>query len=534
MSTARVRAGGAGFALAVLTLTAGAVPAGAAPVSVDAAGADLVSVSVVDNALTLRIRDAAQVVREAVGHDPAKVTLGPDGGVAVRVPENAAFRFLGAPGKEIWSLTAGDTGLPTLDTTGVRRGAVRGDAVTLTLTSAQGPGNFTAYTLSGLGAPKPLLSTGMRDVALPAATRTPVVWAFDAAGDYRLTLEASATLTTGRIVTTGTTYRITVPPIQPGPAAPPPAPAAPVEASSMPEALAKKITGAPRAAPTATPSTSPPAAGAEVRSAATGSRRVISDGHVDMGPQLSGGDLRIRVRDDTATPPVWRELADVVLHVKDNAKTAVPAGADFLGKPGETIWLLPQAQQAGIVWPGWNTQHESVVTGTRGNVTWTLAGVDGPGRFTLFLTGSFGNADVLFDSAKSLPQRLAIPPNTHAHGNWAFSKPGLYRLAVQMSATTTAGRTVTDRKMLTIAVGDNTDPGSGFGGGSGTSGDGNSGGDGDSGGTGRLPRTGESWVIPVTAGGLLLVLVGTLLRFAGRRRRGAAAAPAGPPLSAAR
>jgi putative ABC transporter-associated repeat protein len=530
MSTARVRAGGAGFALAVLALTAGAVPAGAAPVSVDAAGADLVSLSVDDNALTLRIRDAAQAARQSVGHNPADVTLGPDGGVAVRVPQNKAFSFLGNPGQAVWSLTSGDTGLPTLDTTGVERGELRADAVMLSLTAVEGPGNFTAYTLSGLGAPKPLLTTDTRDVALPAATRTPVVWAFDAAGDYRLTLEASATLPTGRIVTTAATYRITVPLIQPGPAAPPPAPAAPVEAPAPPQALAKKITGPPQAAPAATPSTSPPAAAntAKARSAATGSRRVISDGHVDMGPQLSGSELRIRVRDDTGTPPVWRELADVVLHIKDNAKTTVPAGADFLGKPGETIWLLPQAQQAGIVWPGWNTQHESVVTGTRGNVTWTLAGVDGPGRFTLFLTGSFGNADVLFDSAKSLPQRLAIPPNTHAHGNWAFSKPGLYRLAVQMSATTTAGRAVTDSKTLTIAVGDNTDPDSGFGGGSGTGGDGNSGGDGDSGGTGRLPRTGESWVIPVTAGGLLLVLLGALLRFAGRRRRGAAAAPAGP------
>ncbi|OKI71639.1 cell wall anchor protein [Micromonospora sp. CB01531] len=522
-----MRAGAAGFALAVLALTAGAVPAGATPVSVDAAGADLVSLSIDDGALRLRVRDAAQVARQSAGHDPADVTLGPDGGVAVRVPQNAAFRFLGAPGKEVWSLTAGDIGLPTLDTTGVRRDAVRGDAVTLSLTSTQGPGNFTAYTLSSLGTPKPLLSTNARHVALPAATRTPVVWAFDAAGDYRLILEASTTLATGRFVTTEATYRVTVPPIQPGPAAPPPAPAAPVEAPSPPQALAKKITGSPQAAPAATSATSPPAPRntAEVRSAAAGARRVISDGHVDMGPQLSGGDLRIRVRDDIATPPVWRELADVVLHVKDNAKTTVPAGADFLGKRGETIWLLPQAQQAGIVWPGWNTQHESVVTGTRGNVTWTLTGVDGPGRFTLFLTGSFGNADVLFDSAKSLPQRLAIPPNTHAHGNWAFSKPGLYRLDVQMSAATTAGRAVTDSRTLTIAVGDSTDPSSGFGGGSGTGGDGHSGGDGDSGGAGRLPRTGESWVIPVGAGGLLLVLAGALLRFAGRRR-GRAAAPA--------
>ncbi|MFG3689312.1 TIGR03773 family transporter-associated surface protein [Micromonospora sp. NPDC047740] len=529
MRTARLRAAVAGFALAALVLPAGAVPAGAAAVSVDAAGADLVSLSVVDGALSLRIRDATQVARQAVGHDPADVTLGPDGGVAVRVPQNKAFSFLGSPGTSIWSLTPGDTGLPMLDTSGVRRGLVRGDVVTLSLTAAEGPGNFTAYTLSGLGAPRHLLGRAARDIALPAATRTPVVWAFDSAGDYRLTFAASATLSTGRSVTTEATYRISVPPIQPGPAAPAPAPAAAVKTPPAPPARGMAVPNAAAATPTATSSPPLPAAAnaAAARSAATGARRVIADGHVDMGPQLSGEAWTIRVRDDTASPPVWRELADVVLHVKDKAKTTVPAGADFLGKAGEAIWLLPQAQQAGIVWPGWNTQHESVITGTRGNVTWTLAGVDGPGRFTLFLTGSFGNANVLFDSTKGLPQRLPIPPNTHAHGNWAFSKPGLYRLAVQMSATTTAGKTVTDSKTLTIAVGDSTNPNSGFGSGSGTGGDGKPG-IGDSGGTGRLPRTGESWVIPVSAGGLLLVLVGALLRIAGRRRRDPAAAPAGP------
>ncbi|MFJ8580978.1 TIGR03773 family transporter-associated surface protein [Micromonospora sp. NPDC093277] len=522
-----MRAGAAGFAVAVLALTTGAAPAGAAAVPIEAAGADLVSLSVADNALSLRVRDAAQVARQAVGHDPADVTLGPDGGVAVRVPPNPSFSFLGDPGKAIWSLTPGDSGLPTIDTSGVRRGAVRGDAVTLSLKAAEGPGTFTAYTVSGLGTPRRLLGEAEREVALPAAARTPVVWAFDTAGDYRLTLVASATLPAGRTITAEATYRVTVPSIQPGPAAPLAAPATPVEAPAS-RSPGTTVRGIAPATSLAAPA-SPPAAAAsaaEARSAAGGSRRVISDGHVDMGPQLSGADWAIRVRDDTVTPPVWRDIADVVLQVKDNAKTTVPAGADFLGKPGEAVWLLPQAQRAGIVWPGWNTQHESVVTGTRGNVTWTLAGVDGPGRFTLFLTGSFGKADVLFDSAKSLPQRLAIPPNTHAHGNWAFSRPGLYRLAVTMSATTTTGRTATDSRTLTFAVGDGTNPNPGFSGGSGTGGDGGTG-DGDPGGSGRLPRTGESWVVPVSAGGFLLVLIGALLRLAGRRR-GPAVAPAGP------
>ncbi|MGI5215285.1 TIGR03773 family transporter-associated surface protein [Plantactinospora sp. CA-290183] len=512
MRTAHLRVGAAGFALAVLGLAGAAAPVRAAPAPVDPAGADLVSLSVVDGDLSMRVRDATQIARHAVGHEPADVLLSPEGGVAVRVPDNREFSFLGAPGQPVWSLTSGNEGLPAFDTTGVGRGVVRGDAVTVSLAAVEGPGRFTAYAVSGLGAARELLGVGAREVSLPVATRTPVVWAFDAAGDYRLSLGSSATLTTGGTVTAEVTYRVTVPSIKPGPAVPPPAAAAQVETvRPSSQTQAKVLPGAPRAAPT--PSASQPVVANAVPAA--GERKVISDGHVDMGPQLLGADWTIRVKDDTVTPAVWRELADVVLQVKDNAKTKVPAGADFLGAEGDEVWLLPQAQRSGIVWPGWNTQHESVVAGTRGDVTWTLAGVDGPGRFTLFLTGSFGNADVLFDSAKSLPQRLAIPPNTHAHGNWAFSEPGLYRLRVQMSGTTTDGRAVTDTKTLAIAVGDGTDPTPGFGGGG--SGDGS--GDG-SGGDGGLPRTGTSWILSAVAGGLLLVLVGALLRIVARRRGG--------------
>ncbi|MFY1674572.1 TIGR03773 family transporter-associated surface protein [Plantactinospora sp. WMMB334] len=506
MRRAHVRVSAAGFALTVLGLPGVAAPVGAAPAGVDTAGADLVSVSVVDGDLSMRVRDAAQVARQAVGHDPGDVRLGPEGGVAVRVPDNPAFAFLGAPGRAVWSLTSGNEAPAAFDTTGVRRGVVRGDVVTMSLAAVEGPGRFTAYTVSRLGTARQLLGAGAGEVSLPVATRTPVVWAFDAAGDYRLTLGSSATLTTGETVTAEATYQVSVPYLRPGPA-PPPAAAAPAgPGGPLPQTRARALP----AAPVPTPST--PRSVANVAPAAN-ERKVISDGHVDMGPQLAGGDWTIRIKDDTVTPAVWRHLADVVLQVRDNAKTKVPAGADFLGEEGDEVWLLPQAQRSGIVWPGWNTQHESVVSGTRGDVTWTLVGVDGPGRFTLFLTGSFGNAEVLFDSAKALPQRLAIPPNAHAHGNWAFSEPGLYRLRVQMSGTTTDGRAVTDTRTLAIAVGDDTDPGPGFGGGG--SGDGS--GDG-SGGDGRLPRTGTSWLPAAVSGGLLLVLSGVLLRFAARRR----------------
>ncbi|WP_436836968.1 TIGR03773 family transporter-associated surface protein [Micromonospora tulbaghiae] len=517
-----MRAGAASLAAVVLALAPAATPASAEPTTVTAAGADLVSVALDGDRMSLRFRGDAR----AAGHDPAGVVLGPDGGLAGRVPDGPAFAFLGRAGHAVWALSAGDTGFPALDTTGVRAGAVADDRVTLALRSVDGPGTFTAYTLSGLGAATPLFGSGpdVPDATrLPAGTRTGgVVWAFDAAGDYRLTLTASAVLRSGETARTEATYQVRVPtiapaeqplPVTPNPAARPGVQALPAPKAAAPKAAAPKTAAAPMAA------AAPKAAAAP----ATG-RQVISDGHVDMGPHLNGADWTIRIKDDRSSPPVWRETADVVLHVKDKAKLTVPAGAGFLGKQGDSVWLLPQTQQSGLVWPGWNTQHESVVSGVRGDVTWTLKGVDGPGRFALFLTSSFGSEDVLFDSAEPFPQKLGVPLNTHAHGNWAFGKPGLYRLAVQMSGTTTAGRSVTATRTLTIAVGDSTDPNAGFGAGAGrgtgndAAGGGSGDGTADQGDGGPLPRTGAGWVLTAVAVGIVLVALGALLVLLARRR----------------
>ncbi|MEV2237109.1 TIGR03773 family transporter-associated surface protein [Micromonospora sp. NPDC049891] len=503
-----------------------------------AAGADLISVVLRNNLLDLEVRELpadGRTAPAAGGTDPSTVVFGPADGSSVRVPELAAFRFLGQPGRPMWALTAGDTEFAALDTTRVSSGRVRDDRIELSLDSVDGPGGFAAYTIGGLGRPTPLFGSleGMpRASDVPVATRTGgLVWLFDAAGEYRLTVTAATTLTSGGRVSADATYRVLVPEIDtpgqiPVPApAPPAAPEAAVDgavpkaAPAAPPGASGRTTAARSPAP---PAAAPLAAAAEQKAPArTGQQVVVDDGHIDMGPQLNGNDWTIRIKDDTVTPAVWRDLADVVLHVKDNARTSVPQGADFLGRPGDQVWLLPQAQRSGIVWPGWNTQHPTVVSGIRGPVTWRFKGASGPGRFTLFLTGSFGAAEVLFDSGKSLPQQLDIPANTHAHGNWAFSRPGLYRLAFEMTGTTTSGTRVTDTKTLTLAVGDATDPNAGFGpgagGGSGNGGDGNGGG--NSGGGGKLPRTGMSWQLPAT--GVLLVVAGAfvLVSLRGRRPR---------------
>jgi putative ABC transporter-associated repeat protein len=181
----------------------------------------------------------------------------------------------------------------------------------------------------------------------------------------------------------------------------------------------------------------------------------IADGHVDMGPRFADGRWSIQIRDDTASPVTWRNLSDVVLQAADTAKVTIPEDKtySFLGKPGDPVWLLPQVQKPGILWPGWNTQDPEVVTTVNREVTWKLTGVDGPGRFTLFLNGEFGAPQMIFDSTKPFPQETGIEVNTHVHGNWAFSAPGTYALTVAMTGTTKAGTPLSAGGTLRIQVG---------------------------------------------------------------------------------
>lgn len=183
---------------------------------------------------------------------------------------------------------------------------------------------------------------------------------------------------------------------------------------------------------------------------------VIADGHVDMGPRLADGAWKIQIRDDTTRPETWRALPEVVLRAVGACRMAVPPGQEyaFLGTAGAPVWLLPQVQRPGVLWPGWNTQDPSIAGLVKREVTWRLHGVAGPGKFALFLNGTFGAPETVFDSTKPFPQETGIDAASHVHGNWAFTAPGGYTLDVEMRTDAPDGRVLTDREILRIIVGD--------------------------------------------------------------------------------
>ena len=187
-------------------------------------------------------------------------------------------------------------------------------------------------------------------------------------------------------------------------------------------------------------------------------RTEISAGHVDMGPRFNNGKFELMLHDDHRETPVWRSLDEVIYRGSDKAILEVPNDPrySFVGAPaGSKVYVIPQTETKGVIWPGWNTQDPQLVSKLNRGVNLTLEQVSGPGTFSLYLeNGNFSAPQVLWSSTKSEPQKLWVEKNTHTHANWVFTAPGEYLLKVTASAELSDGSTVSDTRYLKFAVGD--------------------------------------------------------------------------------
>ncbi|XKK42265.1 choice-of-anchor M domain-containing protein [Nocardiopsis sp. ARC36] len=186
---------------------------------------------------------------------------------------------------------------------------------------------------------------------------------------------------------------------------------------------------------------------------------MLSEGHVDLRPVIEGGlEIYAGYDDPVAGEKVYHDADEVVLHAKPESQGSVPESDAFafLGDPGADLWMLPQVQQADLLWPGWSTEdiRADRLDPARG-VDWTLTGYDGPGTFSLFQNGAFGTPQVVFHTGDGVPDTLAaIPAGTHAHGNWAFTAEGHYWLDLTFTAAMADGRELEGETTLIVAVGD--------------------------------------------------------------------------------
>ena len=183
----------------------------------------------------------------------------------------------------------------------------------------------------------------------------------------------------------------------------------------------------------------------------------ISVGHVDLGPRLIDGQWRAGLRHDAESGAVWRDPNQTVLRVNDAAIMTAPDSADYpflADVAGKPVYVVPQTQNPGVVWLGWNTQDPAVTATIDRGLTMRVGPVCGPGRAWLFLqSGTFGKPLLLADSGAA-PGDVWIDSGTHVHANWAFSAPGTYTATVTFLGTTTAGEAVNASTTLRFAVGD--------------------------------------------------------------------------------
>lgn len=182
----------------------------------------------------------------------------------------------------------------------------------------------------------------------------------------------------------------------------------------------------------------------------------ISAGHVDaIDIDWTGSTLTLDLRDDTVSPSVDRDPSTVTLVAVPASRTTVPANSaySFLGTPGSPVWILPQSQSSGILWPG--TSTEGVPSGVLQNNTLSLklVSVTGPADVSVYTTSSFGTPTVWFDSGNGLPDTRSLAVTTHAHANWAFEAAGSYTVVFEATATTATGGAVsTGQRSYTFTV----------------------------------------------------------------------------------
>lgn len=381
-----------------------------------------------------------------------------------------------------------------------------GEAVTWSLQAADGPGAVALYR-TGAAGPEVLWNSGDGVSAADSfqfADQAHGNWAFTAPGIYCLQFTRATALggqtqsvhsTLAVAVATdpaGVTGRHCAPTPRATPTEPAPAPSPEQPSAEPTQAPSSTPTPNPTAGPTPRPSGTPtatatpkprpstsPTATPKPRPSATPTRRpsplptpwrpvpnrsvnargatILNNGHIDVASLLTSGRLQTVIKDTTqGGEPRWLSPARTVLQVLPAARQRVPAkAAAELQLRNDTVYLLPQTQKAGLLWPGWSTEH--IADGaTPGGVAWALTEVRGPGQFVMFETGPFGEAKALLSSLDGVNanDRIVIPERTHAHGNWAFTAPGVYCLGMARSARTANGQVVSDSFYLQVAVGE--------------------------------------------------------------------------------
>lgn len=308
------------------------------------------------------------------------------------IPGDPAFSFLGGEGAPIWIIGAHQTpGVPNLGISAeaTPAGTFVGDRFELRLDSVGGPGDFFMWTTSGTGAPTLLMNsrdgiTTADKADVPAGGHFHQNWGFNAPGTYRVGFRASGTPSNHATAVTSDAAIYTF----------------------------------------------------EVN--------VLKQGEADVEITYEDGSLEFHVHDESTDGEF--HPAHVALQAGPASWQTAPASAAFafLGQGGAPLYVLPQTQTPGVLFLGLAAGEVAAGVFAEDTLTVELVGVEGPGHLFYYTVDGFGAPSVFFNSADGIDATdvVSVAAGSHAHRNWAFSEPGVYRVTLRARGTLTSGAEV--------------------------------------------------------------------------------------------
>lgn len=141
--------------------------------------------------------------------------------------------------------------------------------------------------------------------------------------------------------------------------------------------------------------------------------------------------------DVTFTNHLLLEEHALIKTIDSNARKGTPNVS--LAEASETYGanVIPLVEDIGldVIWLGLRVKGEGEERGaTRSSdVQLSATDLEGPGELKGYLTESLGRPNVYFDSADGFTAKdtTSLPPAAHTHLNWAFTKPGVYKLTLE-------------------------------------------------------------------------------------------------------
>ena len=324
--------------------------------------------------------------------DPADANLVGLPSTLEPVPNGTQFAFLGNPGDRIFILPQDEReGVLFLGIAGdeIPGGMFVDDAVSLNLLSVNGPGDVFLWSVDAFGAPMQYFDSAdgvSEDDAFPVSVggHSHQNWGFSAAGMYEVTLQASAVAVAGSETVTSdpTTFFFEI--IEP---------------------------------------------------------EIFNEGELDIEVVYEEGEWKVALLDEANEREV--EAAEALLQGTPATLQPVPddPAFAFLGMPGHGVWILPQEETEGVLFLG--IAGDEIPSGVFADETVSLELIEarGPGNVFLYAVDGFGAPEVFFDTTDGVDAADVYPVAVggHAHVNWGFTAPGVYKLAVRPSGSTTGG-----------------------------------------------------------------------------------------------